>query len=233
VDVASSNRIPVADAGTSTQLGGCSSSQLYLNGHASYDLDGDDLHYEWSVISVPSSSTASNSNFTNPNIPTPLFEWDIPGIYTLQLQVFDGEDWSAPDLVNYTIGEMSENQRPVANSGENQSIEVSASCDDAGGSYSSGECSDCPASNIILDGTGSIDPNGDLLTFSWAEVTGNLEALGSSISVTTSAITDVMLPPRAYSSGTITDDFEFVLTVADCERSDDDTVYITYSCSGN
>ena len=58
VDVASSNRIPVADAGSSQSMG-CSNSELPLNGYV-YDLDGDPLTYEWSVVSIPQDSLVDN-----------------------------------------------------------------------------------------------------------------------------------------------------------------------------
>ena len=41
VNVASTNRAPIADAGESQDLGGCASSSISLNGYGSYDLDGD------------------------------------------------------------------------------------------------------------------------------------------------------------------------------------------------
>jgi hypothetical protein len=234
VDVASSNRIPVADAGSSQVYGGCSNSELPLNGYGSYDLDGDQLTYEWSVVTVPQDSMVDNNSISDRSSPNPMFDWDIAGAYTLQLQVMDGDTWSAPDLVNLDIQEINENNRPIANAGENQDISVTANCQEST-SYTSSECSDCAPTNIILDGTGSIDPNGDQLTFLWEEETGELENIGSMIAMPQSAISDVMIPAQDYSSGqsAINYSFQFVLTVSDCERFDDDTVYINYSCSGN
>ena len=146
----------------------------------------------------------------------------------------DGDSWSAPDLVNLDIQEINENNRPIANAGENQDISVTANCQEST-SYTSSECSDCAPTNIILDGTGSIDPNGDQLTFLWEEETGELENIGSMIAMPQSAISDVTIHAQDYSSGqsAINYSFQFVLTVSDCERFDDDTVYINYSCSGN
>jgi hypothetical protein len=234
VDVASANRLPVADAGTSRSYGGCSNNALALNGYGSYDLDGDALVYEWSVITVPQDSLSGNTSISDASSPNPMFTWDVPGVYTIQLQVSDGDMWSAPDLVNLTIGPIEDNNRPIANAGENQDIEVSANCQDST-AYTDAECSDCAPTNIVLDGTGSVDPNGDQLTFMWEEETGELLNIGSMIAMPESAITDVMIPSQDYSTNqtTINYSFQFVLTAADCERNDDDTVYINYTCSGN
>ena len=234
VDVASANRTPVADAGASEVYGGCSNGSLKVNGYGSYDLDGDPLIYEWSVVTVPQDSLADNNSIDDRTSANPSLTWDVPGTYTLQLQVNDGITWSAPDLVSLTIQQINENNRPIANAGENQDISVSANCQDST-SYTTAECSDCAPTNIVLDGTGSIDPNGDHLTFLWEEETGELQSVGSMIAMPNSAIADVMIPSQDYSPGqsAINYSFEFVLTVSDCERFDDDTVYVNYSCSGN
>lgn len=222
VDVASENRIPFADAGKTETYGGCASNPFQLNGHSSYDSDGDILTYSWSLVSAPTDSVASSSNFDDVTSPTPYFNWDVQGEYTFQLQVHDGQSWSAPDLVSVTIGDIVDNHRPIANAGDSLNVEVSANCQDT--SYSS-ECTDCAAFTILLDGSGSMDVDGDLLSFDWTETSGVLGIVTPS-----SAVTSAIIPTQ--SPGT-TLNFDVTLEVEDCERSDTDLMTITYSCTSD
>ena len=171
VEVGTVNRLPVADAG-SRSYGGCAPNPFQLNGYSSYDADGDSLTYSWSLVSAPTDSTATDSNFDDTSSATPNFTWDVQGSYTFQLQVHDGVGWSAPDLVDVTVGDIVNNHRPIANAGDALTVEVNASCQDT--SYSS-ECADCPPYTILLDGSGTMDLDGDVLSFSWEEATGGLQ----------------------------------------------------------
>jgi hypothetical protein len=233
VDVASNNRTPIADAGESQDLGGCANSSLPLNGFGSYDLDGDPLTYAWSVVTAPTESTASDASFSSTSAAVTSFTWDVPGTYTFQLQVYDGSLWSAPDVVSYTIGDIAQNNRPIANAGENQSVTASGSCESSS-SYSSASCSDCPETRFELSAAASLDPNEDALTYEWSETTGTLETINGTLLSSSSAITEVVVPPQeASTTSNTTYSFEFELEVQDCERSDSDNVIITYTCSGN
>ena len=222
VEVASENRIPFADAGKTETLGGCASNPFQLNGHGSYDQDGDTLTYSWSVVSVPTDSTASDSNFDDQASSTPWFSWDVMGSYTFQLQVHDGTSWSAPDLVDVSIGDIDDNHRPIANAGDSTEVEVSASCQNT--SYSS-DCTDCTPFTILLDGSGSMDVDGDLMSFNWTESSGVL-----GIVTPTSAVTSAIIPTQT--PGT-TLSFDVTLEVADCQQSDTDLMTISYSCTSN
>jgi hypothetical protein len=222
VDVASENRKPTADAGKTETYGGCANNPFQLNGHGSYDADGDILTYSWSLVSSPVDSTASDANFDDHSLSTPYFTWDLNGEYTFQLQVNDGVAWSAPDLVSIFIGELSDNNTPIANAGDSLQLEVSANCQDT--SYSS-DCTDCTALTIILDGSGSMDINGDLLSYSWTESSGVLGIVTPNSAVT-SAIVPTQTPGTTLS-------FDVNLEVSDCERSDSDLMTIDYSCTSN
>jgi len=118
VDVAGGNRAPVADAGDSGDLSPCTDNPLKLNGFGSYDLDGDELEYEWSVVDVPDDSAVTDDSFDDRTIPDPYLEWDVFGTYVFQLTVSDGEEWSSPDVVSYTIIDDTDNEAPVANAGD-------------------------------------------------------------------------------------------------------------------
>ena len=238
-DVASENRIPVADAGEPISLGSCADNPIPLIGGGSYDLDGDDLTYEWSLVGFlpPPVDTAESADTGIPNLSSglsstseanPHFTWSQFGTYTFQLQVHDGQEWSAPDLVvvSVGVGENDENIRPIANAGDNLEVGTSGDCQNTSYSW---DCAPCPPLDVQLDGSGSFDPNGDSLQYQWSESTGLL-----AFSSPTSAVTFMQVPEQV-SEYQVESTLQFTvsLEVSDCERTDDDTVTVYYTCEGN
>ena len=69
-----------------------------------------------------------------------------PGVHTITLTVDDGKSGMDSDTVEITI-----NQPPVANAGADQTL----------------ECASLHGASMTLDGSGSLDPDGDPLTFTW------------------------------------------------------------------
>jgi hypothetical protein len=222
IDIGTENRIPTADAGKTEEFGGCASNPVQLNGYGSFDPDGDSLTYKWALVSAPVDSAASDSNFSNTAVAAPQFTWDAVGIYTIQLQVYDGQSWSAPDLVDITIGDIVDNRRPIANAGDSVDIEATANCQAT--SYSS-ECADCAAYTVMLDGSGSSDLDGDQLDFSWSETSGVL-----AIATPQAALTAATIPTQVVNANL---SFNVTLTVSDCQQSDDDSTTVTYTCVSN
>ena len=133
------NTMPVASVGSNQTVP--VGQTVILDGSASSDVDGDRLTFSWSIVSVPDGSVAARSNLTSVN---PTFEADQSGTYTFQLVVNDGTVDSDPATVEITT----ENSRPEADAGRNQSAIV-------------GE-------TIILDGRASSDVDGDSLKFTWS-----------------------------------------------------------------
>ena len=222
IDVAGENRFPIADAGKSAEYGGCADNPLVLNGYGSYDPDGDALTYGWALVSAPTDSVVSNANFSSTADPTPTFSWDVQGQYVFQLQVYDGRVWSAPDLVDISIGDILDNRRPISNAGDGFAVEASANCQNT--SYSN-ECADCAPFTFLLDGSGSRDLDGDTLQYSWSESTGVL-----SIANPHNAITSATVPTQTVGTSL---SFMVTLDVEDCTRQDGDTTIVTYSCVSN
>ena len=226
VEVGSANRLPVADAGKTGDLGGCADNPMPLNGLSSYDPDGDTLTFSWAVVSVPTNSVATNASFDDQTSGTPRFTWDVEGTYTFQLQVYDGSQWSAPDLVDITIGSLMDNRRPIANAGDDLDIEITAACQEYPGqnNYSgySSDCSSCASYTLLLDGSGSTDLDGDSMSFQWEEATGGLQ-----IVTPNAAVTSAIIGSQAVNTNL---SYSVELTAADCERSDTDSMSITYSC---
>lgn len=134
------NNPPIANAGPDKS--GVVGVLVSLDGSGSSDPNGDPLIYQWSIVSVPSGSAAMISNTTSA---TPTLTPDLPGIYTIQLIVNDGQINSNPDMAN--ISAVMPNRDPIAN---------------PGGPYSG-----FVGVPVQFNGSGSSDPDGDPLTFSW------------------------------------------------------------------
>ena len=138
ITAAAANVAPVANAGTnqSVVLG-----TITLDGSTSSDANGDIITYKWSLISKPTSSTAS---LTGDTTAKPTFVADRAGIYVASLVVNDGKLDST--VVTTTVTTASANVAPVASAGTVQSVALGP---------------------VTLDGSGSTDANGDTLTYSW------------------------------------------------------------------
>lgn len=228
VTVASDNASPIADAGTSETLSPCTAPDFHLDGWGSYDPDGDAITYAWSLLSAPAGSDPKEGKWANdPNQAAPYFHWDVPGEYIFQLQVCDAVGCSAPDIVTLTFVDPSENNPPTANAGDDQTITSEPDCSTASYVWT---CEECPADSVTVDGSASIDSqDGDELDFYWTETSGEL-----TIAAPASPTTEVSTPSFASTYGTaITKTWDVKLTVNDCSESDDDTVTITYTCTGS
>jgi hypothetical protein len=111
-----------------------------LDAASSTDGDGDDLSYQWSLLSKPPGSAAVLISQTTVN---PELNIDKHGLYIVQLIVGDGIVESEPDTVVLNVI----NVRPVANAGTDQTV--------------------TKGSDVILNGTG-YDADGDVLSYQWS-----------------------------------------------------------------
>jgi hypothetical protein len=139
VTITTQNSKPVANAGPDQTV--FVGATVTLDGSKSSDADGDPLTYKWSFTSLPTGSTAVLSDPTAVN---PTFHVDKPGVYVAQLIVNDGTLDSSPSTVTITT----QNSKPVANAGQNQTVFV--------------------GDTVTLDGSGSTDADNDPLTYSWS-----------------------------------------------------------------
>jgi hypothetical protein len=225
VEAGGVNDRPIASAGPSVSLGACADDPMPLDGTGSYDPEDDALTYTWSLYAAPSASSTTDANFDDPSLPSPSFDWDVPGAYTFQLQVSDGELDSAPDLATITIGETDDNRAPIANAGESQEIDETADCTSSSYEWT---CEDCSAVGLELDGSASRDPDDDRMSYTWSESTGSVVFTSRY-----SALTDATIPSQAAAYSVANEiTFDISLEVADCEESDIDTVQVLYSCTG-
>jgi hypothetical protein len=179
----------------------------------------------WSVLIVPKGSTATNNNISDRESPAPTFQWDVEGTYRFELQVYDGKQWSAPDIVEHTVNGTALNEAPIANAGADVVIDVEGDCTTSSYVWT---CGDCPESYTTLDGTGSTDPNGDSMSYLWTDLTGGL-----TIDTPESAFTYARHGAVPSNYGVETQDTYTVdLQVADCLLSDHDTIQVTFTCTG-
>ncbi|MCP5443670.1 MAG: putative Ig domain-containing protein [Chromatiaceae bacterium] len=132
------NEAPVADPGPDQSV--FVGDTVTLDGSGSSDVDGDVLSFFWS-LTPPSGSSATLSDATLVN---PTFEVDLPGTYVAQLIVNDTKVDSAPATVTIST----ENSAPVSDPGPDQSVFV--------------------GDTVTLDGSGSSDVDGDVLSFFWS-----------------------------------------------------------------
>ena len=135
---------PTADAGTPRTVP--VNVPVQLDGSKSASPNGGLLAYQWTLQSRPlgSASTLNNGTVVNPTL-TP----DTTGQYVLHLAVNDGISDSAVSSV--TITAVPGNIAPVANAGPDQVVVLGIPF-------------------VALDGSGSVDANGDPITYSWTVI---------------------------------------------------------------
>lgn len=88
------NEAPVADAGTDQTVD--AGDIVYLDGTGSYDPNGDNIAYWWTVQAYPGGTAPSLSSNTSP---TPNFVASDAGTFVIDLVVNDGQLSSSPDSV--------------------------------------------------------------------------------------------------------------------------------------
>lgn len=138
VVISTQNSAPVADAGNnqSVKLG----STVILDGSQSSDVDGDNLTYTWKLTHAPKQSLAQ---LRQANSPHPSLNIDKQGMYSIQLNVYDGHQLSQAALV--TLSTL--NSAPVAHAGHDQTAEVNT--------------------EVTLDASASSDIDGNPLRYTW------------------------------------------------------------------
>ncbi len=113
-----------------------------LDGSGSHDPDGDLLSFSWTQQEGP------EVNLSDDHTVSPAFLGTKSGVYLFELVVHDGSLASLPAEVAVTI----RNVPPAADAGEDRKV--------------------LAGTVAVLDGSGSADPNGDPVSFSWTQTSG-------------------------------------------------------------
>lgn len=167
VVAASANSEPVADAGDDLHVK--AGTVVTLDGTASSDADGDLVNYQWALTSTPAGSMAALNNVS---LATPTFVADVEGTYEAELIVDDGSVNSSADAV--TVVALEANTAPIAHAGLEQSVKTGAT--------------------VTLDGSASVDADGDAIAYEWAIISApasSAASLNSSTTVDPSFTADV------------------------------------------
>ena len=138
------NLPPVAEAGvdqTVSDADGSTSETIVLDGSASYDPDGEISTYEW-----------KEEDTILGEADVAIYDFPV-GTHFVTLTVIDDDGATSTDEVIITVNE---NQAPIANAGDDQTV------NDSDGSE--GEA-------VTLDGSASDDSDGDIVSYEWKEGT--------------------------------------------------------------
>ncbi|WP_135855056.1 PKD domain-containing protein [Halorussus salinus] len=186
------NDPPTADAGDDQTVTEGNSVQLSGAGN---DVDDSSLSYSWTQTGGPvvslSDASATQPSFTAPSI-------DSTSTLTFELTVSDGQA-SSTDTVTVTVQPTAPvNDPPTADAGDDQTVQE-----------------DDPVS---LDATGSNDPNGDDLSYSWTQTGGQSVTLNDA-----DTATPTLTAPNVDADETLT----FEVAVSDGQTTDTDTVTVT------
>lgn len=179
------NQAPTAHAGSDMDVQ--VGKQVILDGSESSDPDGDELTYTWVKVSGP------EVTLHDADTAWPWFDADYQGTLVFELTVYDGIADSVPDRV--TIRVVQQSHAPVADAGDDIRVRV--------------------GDKVVLDASGSYDPDGDNLSFMWIQVSGAVVELIEANTDCTSF--------TPTTSGVL----EFKVKVFDGEATDEDCIMVT------
>ncbi|HLA60210.1 MAG TPA: PKD domain-containing protein, partial [Puia sp.] len=140
------NEAPVANAGADMSIT-LPINTTNLDGGSSSDPDGTISIYNWSQVSGP-----SQSSITSPANSATDVSGLVQGVYVFSLKVTDNSGATSSDVISVTVNPAA-NISPVANAGSSKSITL-------------------PTNSTTLDGSLSADPDGNISSYSWAQISG-------------------------------------------------------------
>lgn len=146
-------RLPKADAGQdqATSFG----TPIRLYGSANHGDYRGRHSYQWTVVGTNPPGYEARAALEGADTRTPVFSARLNAVYTVQFAYIVGGE-TATDQVLITVG--GENHPPVSTTGEDQTMILR---DEHGDLAKPGD------RTIVLDGTGSYDPDGNKLTYGW------------------------------------------------------------------
>ncbi|MBI4888558.1 MAG: hypothetical protein HY824_15790 [Acidobacteria bacterium] len=187
INVVNVNHEPVADAGDDQAV--AEGAPTALDGTNSYDNDGDALTYAWTQVSG-TPVTLTGANTATPSFTAPIVgSGGAPGVVdTLVFKLAVNDGFTTPDVEDtVSIDITNVNNDPAADAGTDKTLNEHTA--------------------VQLNGNGSSDPDGDVLTYAWAQVGGTVVTLTGGSTATPSLTT-----PFVSAGG---EDLTFELTVDD------------------
>jgi subtilisin family serine protease len=139
------NKPPIANAGPDQTV--ASGSVVTLDGSGSSDPDGTITSYAWTQTAGPS-VTLSDPSAVKPTFTAPTVSANT--VLTFRLTVTDDDGATATAQVNVTVIPPAVNQPPIANAGPDQTVVRN--------------------SIVTLDGSGSRDPDGTIVSYLWTQL---------------------------------------------------------------
>jgi MYXO-CTERM domain-containing protein len=121
----------------------------------------------------------------------------VPGSYTASLSVTDSAEESSANVAEIDIEAIANNLPPIADAGDDLTGDI-------------GE-------TLVLDGSGSVDPENQALTYTWSQLSGPTVNLQPGANST----------QRTFVAPNTTAPLTFRLTVSDGVSSDTDDVFVT------
>lgn len=193
------NQPPIARAGADKAIK-LPTDSILLDGSASADPDGRIIEWAWKKIAGPSSFSIKDTTASKT-----LVNKLVPGLYSFELKVVDNEALFAKDTVKVFVDSATApNRPPVARAGQDQTITL-------------------PVSNVLLDASGSTDPDNNIIGYAWRNIAGPPASLFSD---------PVAIKPDV--SNLIDGIYKFELTVTDAfGLFSTDTVQVTVNISLN
>lgn len=165
------NIAPKANAG-GYQTVSLPTNSVTLTGASSYDPDGKITSCQWNQVSGPAQAAFSDATAINPEVSNLK-----AGIYILDLTVKDNDGATDKARTQVTVNGSTINKSPRANAGGYQTITL-------------------PVNSATLTGAFSYDPDGKIVSYQWAQVSGPAQATFSSMITATPKIGNLV--PGVY-----------------------------------
>ncbi len=195
VTVTAQDDAPTADAGADQTV--ADGTEVTLDGSGSADVDGDTLTYLWAQTAPDAGAdvTLSSTAAEQPTFTAPERETDVTLTFELKVSDDGGATYSAAtDTVDVTV--TAQDDAPTAHAGADQTV--------------------AEAATVTLDGSGSTDPEGAQLTYSWSQTAPDSgEGSGVTLSSTTAQSPTFTAPTQLSNDVTLT----FSMTVNDATNT--------------
>lgn len=199
VNINSENAYPIADAGPDQTV--FEGDEVILDASNSIDTDDGIASYKWEKLSGIEITTTDPNDFQVTFIAPSVESGGESILFKLTVYDKSGNESTDTCIINIIL----ENNPPIANAGEDQNVNE--------------------GNNVYLDGTQSNDPDDDIITYLWEQVSGSEVSISNPASSQT-----FFLSPYVDSEG---EALIFELTATDSDGLQSSDKVIINICSTN